>query len=258
MSCEEVGSSGQIYQVDPTGEREPQVMTLGRDGGAWESFAYDIRNKKKPSFFATEDASSGALRRFVPDNPNWDDKWNILHGPGVVKYLKVFPEGNGNKGTYVWTTDRSAAKRNAEIHYPNSEGIDVKGSELFFVCKNIRKLFVLNLDNGTYRRRSTVYGMFDGAPDQVERVLEGESELLYFTEEGGKDAGVHSRDAKGLFRTILESPIYHDETTGLSFYGKFMYVAYQENGHVFAVWKKDGTSFIEKTIDVKSHHQASS
>lgn len=55
VSCEEVEFDGKIYQVDPLGIREPQLMTLGSDGGRWESFAYDVRNKNVPRFFATED-----------------------------------------------------------------------------------------------------------------------------------------------------------------------------------------------------------
>ena len=31
------------------------------------------------------------------------------------------------------------------------------------------------------------------------------------------DAGVHGRDANGLYFTLLESPIYSDETSGLAF-----------------------------------------
>jgi secreted PhoX family phosphatase len=41
VSCEEE-SNGNIYQVDPSGVRKAQKMTLGSDGGDWESFAYDI------------------------------------------------------------------------------------------------------------------------------------------------------------------------------------------------------------------------
>jgi len=55
VSCEEVEFDGKIYQVDPLGVREPQEMTLGSAGGRWESFAYDVRDKDVPRFFATED-----------------------------------------------------------------------------------------------------------------------------------------------------------------------------------------------------------
>ncbi len=54
VSCEEIEFDGQIYQVDPTGERRAEKMTIGSPGGRWESFAYDIRDKSKPRFFATE------------------------------------------------------------------------------------------------------------------------------------------------------------------------------------------------------------
>lgn len=86
VSCEEVEFMGLIYQVDPTGSREAQLMTLGSSGGRWESFAYDIRDKENPRFFATEDHNKGTVRRFTPDIVNWDDPWNLLHGEGVIDY----------------------------------------------------------------------------------------------------------------------------------------------------------------------------
>ena len=62
VSCEEIEFDGQIYQVDPTGERRAEKMTIGSPGGRWESFAYDIRDKSKPRFFATEVSFSLSIR----------------------------------------------------------------------------------------------------------------------------------------------------------------------------------------------------
>jgi hypothetical protein len=255
VSCEEEGSTGQNYQVDPTGRRAPQILTMGSEGGSWESFAYDVRDRIQPRFFVTEDHSMGALNRFTPHNPNWDEPWSMLHGNGEVHYLLLFPQGDGDHGTYDWTENRTDARINAQNYYPNTEGIDAKGSQLFFVCKHVKQMFTLDLDRGTYTRMSTVSGLFDGAPDQVERILEGSSDMLYFTEEGGKDAGVHAMDQNGHFFTIFESPVYDDETTGLSWSpdGRIMYVAYQFTGLLFAVWRQDGASFHQTQLDVKSH-----
>uniref|UniRef100_A0A7S4NFI5 SMP-30/Gluconolactonase/LRE-like region domain-containing protein n=1 Tax=Odontella aurita TaxID=265563 RepID=A0A7S4NFI5_9STRA len=79
---------------------------------------------------------------------------------------------------------------------------------------------------------------------------------MYFTEEGGRDAGVHARDKRGRYYTILESPVYQDETTGLAFSpdGKHMYVAYQKNGILFDLWREDGLPFHGLTLNVKYHH----
>jgi hypothetical protein len=255
VSCEEVGRTGQIYQVDPTGRKAPQVLTLGSEGGRWESFAYDVRDRIQPRFFVTEDHRMGALSRFTPHNPNWDEPWSMLHGNGEVHYLLLFPQGHGDHGTFGWTENKSRAKTNAQNHYPMTEGIDVNGSQLFFVCKQVKQIFTLDLDRGTYTRMSTVYGLFDGAPDQVERILEGSSDMLYFTEEGGKHAGVHALDQNGSFFTILESPVYNDETTGLSWSpdGRIMYIAYQFTGLLFAIWRRDGAPFHQSQLDVKSH-----
>jgi hypothetical protein len=55
VSCEETGPPhGKVWQVDPMGEHSPQIMTMGNEGGAWESFAYDISDLNKPRFFVTE------------------------------------------------------------------------------------------------------------------------------------------------------------------------------------------------------------
>ena len=80
-------------------------------------------------------------------------------------------------------------------------------------------------------------------------------DLLYFTEDGGKTPGIHARDVMGRYHTVLESPEYNDETTGLGFspYGQFMYVAFQRTGLLFAVWRKDGFSFHAAHLDIKYH-----
>jgi hypothetical protein len=187
VSCEEIEFDGLIYQVDPTGEREAQVMTLGSDGGRWEAFAFDIRDRSKPRFFVTEDHNKGTVRRFTPNNPDWDKPWDMLHGDGVVLFLMVHPTSS-TEGTFEWTTDKEAAKNNARTYYPQTEGIDVYESQLFFVCKNIKQVFIVNLDEGTYSNRTTVNGLFDGKPDQMQRILDDPNDILYFTEEGGVDA----------------------------------------------------------------------
>ena len=80
------------------------------------------------------------------------------------------------------------------MFYPNAEGIDVFGNELFFVSKVRRTLYILNLDGTDYATSTSRSGLFDGRPDQIQRVVEDDSlELLYFTEDGGSQAGVHTQ-----------------------------------------------------------------
>jgi 6-phosphogluconolactonase (cycloisomerase 2 family) len=88
----------------------------------------------------------------------------------------------------------------------------------------------------------------------MQRILQDPT-LLYFTEEGGGNAGVHARDHLGRFYTILESPVYKDETAGLSFSpdGRFVYVAYQGNSLLFTIWRRDGLGFHEAQLDIKFH-----
>jgi hypothetical protein len=255
VSCEEVLDVGQLYQVDPSGERPPQLMSMAIEGGIWESFAYDDRNKDVPRFFVTEDHHKGCLRRFTPDVTNWDDPWQMLHNPGKTEYLMLIPNATNNGGIFVWTDDFDAAKENAFVYYQHTEGIDVYGGELYFVCKKIKQLFALQLDDFTYWNRTTVHGLFDGRPDQMQRILGDSRDLLYFTEEGGKDAGVHARDHLGRFYTVFESPDYDDETTGLAFSpdGRFLYTAYQDTGVLYAVWRIDGLPFQAQKLDVNYH-----
>jgi Bacterial protein of unknown function (DUF839) len=260
VSCEELGNEGRIYQVDPTGAKEPEMLTMGQEGGYWESFAHDVRNPDKPRFFVTEDDSQGALQRFTPNSTDWssfDAMWSMLHGPGVIDYLLLSPDPNdASKGTFSWGADKKEAQKNAKKYYPNTEGIDFHDGILFFVCKGIKMLFELDLDTMQYTRHSTQSGVFDGEPDQLKRILTtGGEELLFFTEDGGELAGIHARDETGLFFTILESEEYSDETTGLALSPDFrrLYVAYQDNGLVFEVSRRDGQPLNARSLDVKYH-----
>jgi len=141
----------------------------------------------------------------------------MLHEEGVVDYLFVLPNEELTGGAFEWVNDLEAAKNNARTYYPQSEGIDIQDGKMYVVCKKIQQLFVFDLDEMTFHNVSTVSGLFDGDPDQMQRILGEEGGLLYFTEEGGIDAGVHARDELGRFFTIFESPVLADETTGLSF-----------------------------------------
>lgn len=127
---------------------------------------------------------------------------------------------------------------------------------MYLVCKNIRQMFVLNLDEGTYYNQTTESGLFDGKPDQLQRILDDPNDILYFTEEGGKDAGIHARDFNGGFYTILEGLDYTDETTGLAFSpnAKHVYIAFQKTGKLFDIWRDDGLSFHGKKLDAKYHN----
>jgi hypothetical protein len=250
ISCEEYGR-GLNWQVDPTGRRSPQVITLGNDGGVFESFSYDIRNRNEPYFFVTEDNLEGALQRWRPDNPDWERPWSILLGSGTTDFLVLDP----NTGTFAWTSNRARAKENASLYYPNSEGIDVYEGRLFFISKRRKAMITLDLDTETYSVESTSSGLFNGGPDQIKRILNDDSELLFFTEDGSGRAGIHARNQNGEYTTILESPDYAAETTGLAFSpdGMAMYVAYQVEGLLFEIRREDGLPFHARTLNVRFH-----
>jgi hypothetical protein len=260
ISCEErAGRRGHAYQVDPTGQKPSEQIVLGNEGGQWESFAYDDRNSIAPHFYITEDHSRGALARYTPNNPDWSNQWDILLDANGEKDYLVLTFETAQSGTFYWTTDREEAMISAVTHYPLSEGIDRRGSELLFVCKSIRMIYTLQLDDFTWHRSSTVTGLFDGHPDQIQRILQFPKDLLFFTEEGGRDAGVHARDENARFYTIMESPDYQGETTGLAFSpdGRYMYVAYQDVGRLFCIWRLDGKPFGAEQVDIKYHETLS-
>jgi hypothetical protein len=114
-------------------------------------------------------------------------------------------------------------------------------------------MFVLNLDDITYTSHATRQGLFDGQPDQLQRIIGAGN-----GGDGGKDAGVHARDRDGLFYTIIESPQYGnaDETTGLAFSpsGKRMYIAYQISGILFEITREDGLPFHARSLHIKYHN----
>jgi hypothetical protein len=252
--------AGQAWQVDPTGERAPQVITLGKDGGAFEAFAYDERDRNNSQYFLSEDIPDGPIQRFRPSNPDWNNPWGILLGDGIVDYLVLSPmSDNPSNGTFSWTSNKNEARSSAAQNYPNTEGIAVIGNLMYFVSKVTYFMFTLNLDTGTYSRSPTYTGLFDGEPDQLKNMFANDNSnndtLLFFTEDGGQRAGIHQRDAwHGTFTTILEG-LYDPETTGLSFSpdGTRLLFAFQNDGIVFEVKRKDGMPFHAKTINVKRH-----
>ena len=325
ISCEEpltsMGRVGQIYEVDPFGgdvgmpikpptEKEiaraeargrplppptppplrgGRLTALGREGGQYESFAFDVRDASRPRFFYTEDHRTGPIRRFTPRDP--DLRWGtegMLHGAGTVEYLAFRDREDDAKaeaaaarqgsygggfthderlgrtsGTYYWTTNKAEGEATAGDHFPFTEGIDVLDGKLYFACKSRQALFELELDGGSRPRwsvTSTTGGAFDGRPDSLARVLHDTDEIMYFTEDGGDAAGVHGRDRDGNFFVVMESDLYSEETTGLAFSpdGKHMYVAYQKNGILLDIWREDGHPFAGRTADIKYHSMANS
>jgi len=260
ISCEEPMSynrTGFIYEVDPFGrDTTPRRTVLGEGGGAYESFAYDVRDRSNPRFFYTEDHRLGPVRRFTPSNPNWDDPSNMLHGEGDIEYLVLEETMWGSmSGTFTWTKNREIGEATAAYHFPYTEGIDCTDGLLVFANKGRKALFQLDLDGGTWSMSFTSGGAFDGGPDTVARMLNDPNDILYMTEDGGVDAGVHGRDSDGNFYVVLESPLYYEETTGLAFSpdGRHMFVAYQKNGILLDVWREDGLPFSGRTVDIKYH-----
>ena len=123
ITCEEPYSrDGQVYEVNPTGLpiKKPPTVLGGDEGGRFESFAYDIRNPRKPHFFVTEDHEEGALRRFTPSAVDWARPWNMLYDRGgEFQYLVLVPDPihsipiKSSCGTYYWTSNKTEAEASA-------------------------------------------------------------------------------------------------------------------------------------------------
>jgi len=269
VTCEEDGD-GQVHEVDPViGISSQQETVIGGTGGNYESFAYDARDRYNPTFYVTNDTREGGTVRFTPDAATVEqaessgDYSNVLTTPGTLEWLVLKPE-NGNRedttGTFEWTGDRSEADDNASEFYRNSEGIDIRDGFLYMVTKTHKYLFILDLDNLTYERSSTVSGAFEGQPDQIASIVanDPERDMLYFCEESSDDNnGVHARDTDGYFYTIFNGPGLDDETTGLAFdpENKRMYVSYQDEGIIFEITRDDGYPFGAHRLDIKYHAQ---
>ena len=228
VTCEENGSSGQVWEVRPelgSSFQRSGPTVIGGTGGNYESFAYDARDRLKPTFYVTNDTGYGALTRFTPDPAvvaaaeTSGDYSEVLYQMGTLEWLVLNPiSGNTNDltGTFSWTSNRGQADANSNSFYQNSEGIDVRNGFLYFVTKRSKSLYILDLDNLTYVKSSTVSGAFDGQPDQIQRIISQDPtrDMLYFCEEASSDNGIHARDTDGNFYTIIDADTLSSETTG--------------------------------------------
>ena len=269
VTCEENGSRGQVHEVDPAvGLSTQQKTVIGGEGGNYESFAYDARDRNNPTFYVTNDSSNGGTVRFTPDPEtvrkaeDSGDYSKVLTTPGTLEWLVLSPE-NGNredtKGTFSWTNRRSTGDSNASKYYRMAEGIDIRNGVMYMVTKVWKYLFILDLDNLTYERSSTVSGAFEGQPDQVASIIAGDPkrDMLYFCEDSSRvNNGIHARDSDGNFYTIVNGPgLSGAETTGLAFSpdNKRMYVSYQHEGKIFEITRDDGYEFGAHRLDIKYH-----
>ena len=105
------------------------------------------------------DSRNGGLLRFTPDPleitkaKKTGHYGSVLTSRGISEWLVLEPARKSpseTKGTFRWTSNRKKGDRNAEQYYAYSEGIDIRDGLLFFTCKKIKSLFILNLDDVTY------------------------------------------------------------------------------------------------------------
>lgn len=131
ITCEENGSSGQVYVCDPFVANSGKMTVLGEGGGNYESAAYYAPDGKEGiiQWFVTDDSSSGELRRFTPDSAGEDSS---LHGTGTFHYLQITSKTGANQaagtGTFAWTTSLSIGQSSANTYFPSAEGVSLPPS----------------------------------------------------------------------------------------------------------------------------------
>ena len=243
VTCEEV-TGGQCWQVDPTGVRTGEATVVGQLGGSYEAFAFDARNTSAPSYYITEDTSTGALRRYRPP-AGYPMVWESLHlTNGTHDYLILEPSNN----TFRWSSSLAEGRTSANLYFRNSEGIAIQNGKLAFVAKAQKELFLLDLDALTYSKISTSTGPlvgggnFDGQPDHL--LVESPSGVYIFSEDGSNTPGMFGYDGSKYF-SYFESNFVGDEITGIAFSPdrKFLFAAVQRAGLLFRIARDDGLAF---------------
>ena len=254
VTCEEDSSKGYCWEVDPVNGHTALTKVVNT-GGNYESFAYDDQDPDvEARFFTTEDSGNGPLVRYTPSVAAFStgNNYDILTSQGGSYHYLVLDSDN----TFEWSSSASAGANSASTYFPNAEGIDVINRQLFFVSKVNKELFELDLANMTWEVQSTVSGAFDRQPDQIQKIV-GDTDFLYFCEDGGSSSDIHGRNKDGEFFTIVRGDGQGSETTGLAFSpdNKFMYVAFQGQSNIYAFWRTDGLDFGAVKADIK-YHQA--
>jgi hypothetical protein len=185
LTCEENGSSGQVWASDPFVDNSGVQTVLGGNGGNYESAAYFAPNGPSGiiEWFVTDDSGNGELRRYTPNLPGEDESlFDTSNGGGTFTYLRIdsLSGGSPQTGTVTWTTSLSQGQSSASTYFPNAEGIDIRNGVVYFVSKVAKKLFIIDLAAGTVEASSTVSGAFNNQPDQLQRIVG--DDLLYFCE----------------------------------------------------------------------------
>ena len=228
VTCEETTGGG-VFEVHhkghSNGDANIKRHTLlgrrnGRSGGNYEGVAYynpsPTDPNVRPSFYLTEDASSGPLERFRPSNAVLadaianNDFYKLLHddpdGTAVTDYLNLVSwETDDNHvthyGDFNWSPDYSVGRSNANQYFQKCEGIDVRNGMLYVTCKTNKQFFILDLEAQTYVESHTdnrqvdingndlpladtnTTGPFAGQPDQIRAFLDDtDDSLVYFCE----------------------------------------------------------------------------
>ena len=132
LSCEEVTSTGLVWEVDPHGGPAHVRPALG--AFRHEAAAVDAARRQ---IFLTEDRDNGRLYRFVPDF--WPDL-----DSGQLYAARVL----AGEVTWVETSADGPDRSSMTTPFDGGEGAVIAGRSLMFATKGDRRIWELGLDDG--------------------------------------------------------------------------------------------------------------
>ena len=238
----------------------PSSSPLARTWSFLSHIGVSSQDQTDASIDSRDDPSFGNFsKRQLLEFDSKRSSWDLLHGPGTTDYLYFIPGTN----RFEWTRDIEKGRRTAAEYFPGSEGISFRAGLLYFVSKKLFRLFILDLDEMTYKFEDTRTGLMIGGDgtftSHADHLFHLSDDVLYFTEDGGRTPGIYGRvTSTGHYFAVFEALAYKtDEATGLAFSPDWrrMYVCIQENGLFFEITRADGKPFEHQDTQayLKSH-----
>jgi secreted PhoX family phosphatase len=171
LSCEEDGSSGQVWECDPF-RASQGVVRPGMGSFNHEAASVDPVTGR---IYMTEDSSSGRLYRFTPTTPG-------VLSSGVLEAARV----SGGAVTWVTTSSSQPDRQSTTAVFNGGEGTWIFGRSLFFTTKGNNRVYELQLDTQQltilYDAATTPNTPLTGLDNITAHPLSGD---LYVAEDGG-------------------------------------------------------------------------
>jgi secreted PhoX family phosphatase len=171
LSCEEDGSSGQVYECDPFQSGQGVVRPLL---GSFNHEAVSV-DPVTNRLYLTEDSSSGRLYRFTPTTAG-----DLTSG--VLEAARV----SGTSVTWVPTSTTQPDRQSTTTAFNGGEGTWIHGRSLFFTTKGNNRVYELALDSQQltilYDAATTTNAPLTGVDNITAHPTSGD---LFVAEDGG-------------------------------------------------------------------------